>query len=70
MSNLNLKVETNRTSWSTNYYVTGAEVDVNMWCAQLVMNYHPAGYGTYCRLHKQHPDGTVTFLAHRANSCD
>jgi len=70
MSNQNLKVETQSTNWSTNYYVTGKETDVQEWCTRLLRNYHPAGYGTYCRLHKQNENGTVTFKAYRANSCD
>jgi hypothetical protein len=66
----NVKVETQRTSWSTHYHVTGQEVDVKAWCDRLVRSYHPAGYGTYCRLFRTNDDGTVTFKAYRANSCD
>ena len=65
-----VKVEIQRSSWNTSYYVTGDDTAVQQWCGSLLLNYHPAGYGTFFRLHKRNPDGTVTYLASRANSCD
>jgi hypothetical protein len=70
VNNENLTVKTNRTAFSTDYFVTGPTADVNAWCENLKKAYHPCGYGTFARLHEDHGDGTVTAQASRANSCD
>lgn len=70
MNNENLKIKTNRTAFSTDYFVTGPTADVNAWCENLKKAYHPCGYGTFASIIYDHGDGTVTAQASRANSCD
>jgi len=65
-----VKVDVKRTHFSSNYTIIGQEAAVKEWCARLIRSYHPAGYGTYCRFVSNNLDGTVTYNAHRANSCD
>ena len=70
MSVSNVTVKTLRDSFGTTYWITGAEEDVKAWCDRLKESYHPCGYGTSCRLYKANEDSTVTYRAHRYNSCD
>jgi len=70
MKKFNVKVNTIRTSYSTNYEVIGPKAECEAWLENLMNNFHPAGYGTHGKFISEMPNGDHVMSAYRANSCD
>jgi len=54
----------------TTVLVTGPADHVAVYCDDYLNRWHPMGYGTTSRLHKENDDGTITYRLWRSNSCD
>jgi|15BtaG_2_1085339.scaffolds.fasta_scaffold102868_2 hypothetical protein len=65
-----VKVERFEGSFDITYYATGAEEDVERWCADLIRDFDPKGYGTSCEFAGRNKDKSVTYKAHRFLFCD
>ena len=70
MKKFDVKVNTTRGYFGTNYEVIGPKAQCEAWLDNLKKSFHPAGYGTYGKFITNLPNGEHVMAVYRANSCD